>query len=102
MLVEHCLIDEKAMTELLQIVGMCHVNPAYVLRRVPERMHLPFLRRQLMNLQSLRDFKSYIAERCNIVMKADSIGLQKQLNQLQRKSVKVSPGEMRCYACLVP
>ena len=102
MLVEHCLVDENSMAQLLQIVGLCHVNPAYVLRRVPERMHLPSLRRQLMNLQSLRDFKSYIAERCSIVMKSDSISLQKQLNQLQRKSVKVSPGEMRCYACSRP
>ena len=102
MLVEHCLVDESAMAELLQIVGMCQVNPAYVLRRVPEDMRLPSLRRQLMNLQSLRDFKSYVAQRCNVVLKSDSIGLQKQLNQLQRKSVKFNPGGTRCYTCSRP
>jgi len=73
-----------------------------VLKRVPEHMKLPSLRRQLMNLQSLREFKSYVAEHCNIILKADSIGLQKQLNQLQRKSVKVNPSETRCYVCSRP
>lgn len=98
----YCQNDATAMSDLLKVVGVCHLNPAHVIKRIPDRMKLPELRGRMLRIHSLRDFKSFVTDRCNDILAEDTVGLQRRLNQLQRRSVKVSPRELRCMACSRP
>jgi hypothetical protein len=102
LVIDHCLKDARAMSELLQVVGLCHLSPASVIKRLPDQMRLPDLKGRLVHLHSLRDFKSFVTDRCNDILAEDTVGLQKRLNQLQRKSVKVNPRATRCAVCSRP
>ena len=102
LILEHCQQDASAMSELLKVVGVCHLNPAHVIKRIPDKMKLPELRGRMLHIHSLRDFKSFVTDRCNDILAEDTVDLQRRLNQLQRRSIKVNPREVRCMACSRP
>ena len=100
---EFCLSDGQLLGQVLDYAGISpHVSPATILAKVPPRLQLPRLRSRLMLLNNLCAFRQFVTDRCNEILAEDTVGLQRGLNQLKRRAVKVDPVGARCSTCAKP
>ncbi len=102
-LTEYCLSDGKLLGQVLDYAGISpNVSPATIISQIPPKLHLPRLRKRLLLLNNLSTFRQFVTDRCNEILADDTVTLQRSLNQLKRRAVKVDPGGARCSTCAKP
>ncbi len=102
-LTEYCLTSGELLGQMLDYVGVSpYVSPVSILAQVPHMLQVPRLRERLLLLNNLSTFRQFVTDRCNEVLADDTISLQRNLNQLKRKAVKVDPSGARCATCAKP
>lgn len=100
-LIDHALLNARFLAQLLDHIGACEVNPLAVISRVPPKATLPLLRQRLVTLLAQQGFQVSLNEQCNDILGEDTLHLQRNLNQTQRRAQKVEPS-WRCVACSRP
>jgi hypothetical protein len=101
-LLDYGLENPKFLSQLLDFVGVCEVDPVELLRRIPPKLKLPHLRYKLQQILSQFDFKVFMNDICNDILDEDAQNLLRQLNQQRRKAIRISPSELRCVVCSRP
>lgn len=100
-LIDHALLNARFLAQLLDHIGACEVSPLAVISRVPPKASLPLLRQRLVTLLAQQGFQVSLNEQCNDILGEDTLHLQRNLNQTQRRAQKVEPS-WRCVACARP
>lgn len=98
--ITYAVRNVKFLSVLLDYIGECtSINPSALISKIiPGHTHIPYLRERLENLISSHHFQTLLNEKCGDILYHDTIHLMKQLNQNQRKAIKVDPG-LRCCLC---
>ena len=100
-LIDHALGDAEFLASLLDHVGDLGVSPLSVVSRIPPKASLPRLRQRLVALLAQQSAAVLLSDKCNGILAEDALGLQRALNQTQRRALKVQPS-WRCVGCSRP
>jgi hypothetical protein len=100
-LVDYGLQHEDFLTKLLDYVGICNLNPVILIEQIPKKTKIPYLRQRVLRILRQYGFQVFVNESCNGILEQDTLSLLRQLNQGQRRAVKVEPG-VRCAICARP
>ena len=102
-LTEYALTNGDVLSKVLDYSGIsANINPATVVQKIPAKLAVPGLRKRLMRLNDLSAFRQFMTDQCNDILAEDTIDLQRNLNQLKRRALRVDPGGARCSACAKP
>jgi hypothetical protein len=100
-LVDYCLSHTAFLMRVLDYLGMCRLNPAVVISKIPDRAYIPYLRLRLIRLLDQIKFQTEISVRTTALQEVDALNLLRQQNQGQRRAMKVDT-VVRCAACSRP
>jgi hypothetical protein len=100
-LVDYCLSHTAFLMRVLDYLGMCRLNPATVISKIPDRAYIPYLRLRLIRLLDQIKFQTEISVRTTALQEVDALNLLRQQNQGQRRAMKVDT-VVRCAACSRP
>jgi hypothetical protein len=100
-LVDYSLHNQQFLTNLIDFVGTCSINPNDIIAKIPNKMQVPLLRQKLMRIFNHYQFQTFLHEKSDTVLAHDTLSLLRQLNQGQRRAQKVDP-TVRCAVCARP
>jgi hypothetical protein len=92
-LIQYSLGNEHFMAGLLEHAGelATELNLAKLVDQIPPRMQLEGLKEKLVKINHDHSLQLALRKGCNAVFAHDCLGLQRRLNQGQRRAVRVEP-----------
>ncbi|KAJ1418625.1 hypothetical protein B484DRAFT_481595 [Ochromonadaceae sp. CCMP2298] len=100
-LVDFCLAHPDCLSQLLDHLGLCKLNPVTLLQRLPQGAHVPHLKLRVSRLLAQLQSQIGLSARSNRLQEEDTLGLLRRQNQGQRRAMKVD-AQIRCCACSRP
>lgn len=73
----------------------------HLVAQIPSKTSIPFLRQKMSKIISQYGFQVFLNDKCNGILENDTLSLLRQLNQDQRRAIKVDP-QIRCSICARP
>lgn len=97
-LIDFALSHESMMTQLLDCLGVCKLNPVSALSRVPPHLpySIPHLKARLLRVMDNMQWQRHLHERHMLILGEDVLDTLRMKNQGQRKAKKVGR-YLRCY-----
>ena len=93
-LIDFALSHESVMMQLLDFLGICKLNPASVLSRVPPQTSIPHLKSRLLRVLENMQWQKHLHERHMLILGDDVLDALRMKNQGQRKAKKVGSDEI--------
>ena len=101
-LVKHGLGNKDFLSNLLDYIGVCSINPVQFLTKIPENMPIPKLGQKILKIFIHHNFQAFLNDKSNNILERDTLALLSKLNQGQRRAIKVEPNNLRCCVCSRP
>jgi len=89
-LIDFALSHEDVMMQLLDVLGVCKLNPVSVLSKVPPHASIPYLKARLQRIMENMQWQKHLNERHMLILGEDVLDTMRMKNQGQRKAKKVS------------
>lgn len=99
--IDHCLQYQGFLSDLLDCLGICKLDPVEAVNAIPAKMKIPSIRKKILRILKQYQFQVYMTDKCNMILEEDALESLRRLNQGQRRAVKVDPG-FRCGVCARP
>lgn len=93
-LIDFALSHESVMMQLLDFLGICKLNPASVLSKVPPQTSIPHLKSRLLRVLENMQWQKHLHERHMLILGEDVLDALRMKNQGQRKAKKVGRDEI--------
>ena len=100
-LVDYSLQHNEFLANLLDFIGVCNINPINLLAQIPKKSIISFLRQRIQRIMRQFGFQVFLNEKCNEILEDDTLSLLRQLNQGQRRAIRLDP-QLRCGVCARP
>ena len=97
-LVEYSLQHEMFLAKLLDYLDICNFNPINLLTRISSETNIPALKQRIGRILTQFSVQVFMNDKSNDILEENTLKLLKQLNQQQRKAVKVDP-RTKCISC---
>jgi hypothetical protein len=101
-LIEYSLNHVEFLSQLLDYLGVCDLDPFEIVSRIPPKLKIPHIHKKLEQIVDQYQFQLFLHDICNDVLEFDALNLLGSLNQDQRRAVKVMPQQQRCRLCTRP
>jgi hypothetical protein len=93
-LIDFALSHESVMMQLLDFLGICKLNPASLLSKVPPQTSIPHLKSRLLRVLENMHCQRHLHERHMLILGEDVFDALRMKNQGQRKAKKVGSDEI--------
>ena len=100
-LVDYSLQHNDFLANLLDFIGVCNINPINLIAQIPKKNVIEFLRQRIERIIRQFGFQVFLNEKCNEILEDDTLSLLRQLNQGQRRAIRLDP-QLRCGVCARP
>lgn len=100
-LVDYSLQHHDFLANLLDFIGICNINPINLIAQIPKKNTVEFLRQRIERIIRQFGFQVFLNEKCNGILEHDTLTLLRQLNQGQRRAIRIDP-QLRCGVCSRP
>lgn len=89
--------NSRFLSDLLVDIG-AHIDPLKLIERIPLQVEVDGLRDRLVKIISDYNLQMSLREGCNVILKADCVGLGKRLHAGQNAGMKVGT-QTKCASC---